>query len=59
MRKAMPKRPPLLTKPRKTHCPKLFTLSAMRKEKPERQRLLTIGASNKLAPILEMNRIDV
>ena len=30
----------------------------MRKAKAESQRLLTIGASNKLAPILEKNRID-
>ena len=58
MRKAMPKRPPLLTKPRKTHCPKLFTLTAMCKARAESQVLLTIGASSRLAPILEKNRID-
>ena len=60
MRKAIPERPPLLTKPRKAHCtkPKLFALTAMRKAKAESQRLLTIGASKKLAPILTKNRID-
>ena len=115
MCKARPKSPPLLTKPRNAHSPKLFTLTAMRKARAEAkycsqsmrapatafqslkmshashtshlpmamrgaaphattkpfaltamckaraesQVLLTIGASNKLAPILEMNRIDV
>ena len=34
-------------------------LVTMCKAMPESQRLLTIGASKKLAPILEMNRIDV
>ena len=58
MCKEKPERSPLLTKPRKTHCPKLFTLPAMCKARAESQRLLTIGASNKLAPILEKNRID-
>ena len=43
-------RTPATTKP--------FALTAMCKARAERQRLLTIGASNKLAPILEMNRID-
>ena len=60
MCKEKPERPPLPTKPRKAHCtkPKLFTLTAMRKAMAESQVLLTIGASNKLAPILEKNRID-
>ena len=43
-------RTPATTKP--------FALTAMCKAKAECQRLLTIGASNKLAPILEKNRID-
>ena len=60
MRKAMPERPPLLTKPRFAHRPKPkpFALTAMCKAMPESQVLLTIGASNKLAPILTKNRID-
>ena len=44
-------RTPATTKP--------FALTAMCKARAESQVLLTIGASNKLAPILEMNRIDV
>ena len=44
---------------REAHTTKRTALTAMCKEKPESQRLLTIGASNKLAPILEKNRIDV
>ena len=45
---------------RKAHRPKPkpFALTAMCKARAESQRLLTIGASNKLAPILEKNRID-
>ena len=42
----------------KAHSPMPFALTAMRKAKAESQVLLTIGASNKLAPILEKNRID-
>ena len=59
-RKAMPERPPLLTKPHFAHRPKPkhFALTAMCKARAESQRLLTIGASNRLAPILEKNRID-
>ena len=59
MRKAKAESPPLLTKPRKAHRTKLFTLTAMCKARAESQVLLTIGASNKLAPILTKNRIDV
>ena len=60
VRKEKPERQRLLTKPRKAHCrkPKPFALTAMCKAMPESQRLLIIGASNKLAPILEKNRID-
>ena len=46
MRKAMPERPPLLTKPRNAHSPKLFTLTAMRKAMAESQVLLTIDAGS-------------
>ena len=37
----------------------LWMTRRLRKARAESQRLLTIGASNKLAPILEKNRIDV
>ena len=37
---------------------KRTALTAMCKARAESQVLLTIGASNKLAPILEKNRID-
>ena len=59
-RKARAESPPLLTMPRFAHRPKPkpFALTAMCKARAESQVLLTIGASNKLAPILEMNRID-
>ena len=43
-------RTPATTKP--------FALTAMCKARAESQRLLTIGASYRLAPILEKNRID-
>ena len=50
----------LHAKPRNAHSPKpkTFALTAMCKARAESQVLLTIGASNKLAPILEKNRID-
>ena len=43
---------------REARITKRKALTVMCKAMPESQRLLTIGASNKLAPILEKNRID-